>query len=238
MIKPNWPAAPNVHAFTTTRDIPGVSLAPFQHFNLAEHVTDNATHVAQNRDYLVKQFGLPDKPCWINQVHGNVVVMANHDNTTADACYTDRRNVVCVVQTADCLPILITNLQGTEIAAIHGGWRSLAANIIENTINCFQTPAAELLAWLGPAIGPCHFEVGSEVKTAFSQLDTGLTSAFAEKINQKYLANLYQIATSLLYNVGVSAVYGGECCTYCDADRFYSYRRDRVTGRMASIIWV
>jgi YfiH family protein len=235
-ILPNWPAPKNVHALQTNRD-GGVSYAPYDSFNLGRHVKDNPMYVAQNRQML-SQF-LPSEPVWLNQVHGiNVVDAAQTDCVpNADASYTNRKNVVCVTMTADCLPILVCDTAGTIVASIHAGWRSLCDGVIEATIAKLPAKPENLMAWLGPAIGPNAFEVGAEVRAQFMAKDAKSESAFKPK-GDKYLADIYQIATQCLNNLGVTQIYGGGECTYTDEKRFFSFRRDGATGRMASLIWM
>ena len=235
-IIPNWPAPKNVKALQTNRD-KGVSLAPYNSLNLGSHVGDNPIHVAQNRQML-NQF-LPSEPVWLNQVHGiNVVDAANTDCVPdADASFTTRKNVVCVTMTADCLPILVCDSAGTAVASIHAGWRSLCDGVIEATIAKMQTNSSDLMAWLGPAIGPNAFEVGAEVREQFMAKDAKAELAFKQH-NDKYLADIYQIATQRLNNLGITQIYGGGECTFTDEKRFFSFRRDGATGRMATLIWL
>ena len=236
LIIPNWPAPANIHALQTNRD-KGVSLAPYNSLNLGSHVGDNPMHVAQNRQLLSQH--LPSEPVWLNQVHGiNVVDAAQTDCVPdADASFTTRKNVVCVTMTADCLPILVCDTAGTTIASIHAGWRSLCDGVIEATIAKMQINSSDLLAWLGPAIGPNAFEVGAEVREQFIAKDAKAELAF-KKHGDKYLADIYQIATQRLNNLGVKQIYGGGECTFTDKDQFFSFRRDGVTGRMATLIWL
>ena len=235
-IIPNWPAPKNVHALQTNRE-GGVSLAPFTSLNLGSHVNDDPIHVAHNRQ-LLSQY-LPSEPVWLNQVHGvNVIDAANTTCLpSADASYTTRKNVVCVTMTADCLPILVCDTVGTLVASIHAGWRSLCDGVIEATIAKMQTNSSDLMAWLGPAIGPNTFEVGAEVRAQFVAKDAKAELAF-KKHGDKYLADIYQIATQRLNNLGVKQIYGGDRCTFTDKDQFFSFRRDGATGRMATLIWL
>lgn len=241
IIQPNWPAPANVHAFTTTRK-GGVSKPPYTHLNLATHVNDNEADVATNRALLYKQFSLPCEPVWLNQVHGIKVIRAGFYLTppTADASYTTQQNCVCAVLTADCLPLLICNQQGTQVAAIHAGWRGLAAGIIEQTLASFAQAKDELLVWLGPAISQQAFEVGNEVHEQFLAIDTQAEQAFILSARpHHWLADIYQLAKQRLQSIGIKAIYGGEYCTYQQPELFYSYRRDgALSGRMASLIWI
>ena len=240
-IIPNWRAPPNIKVLQTTRT-GGVSLAPYDSFNLGTHVKDNAMHVTQNRQML-SQF-LPSEPVWLNQVHGvNVVDAAIAScEPEADASFTAQKNVVCVTMTADCLPVLLCDQAGTRVAAVHAGWRSLCDGVIESTLLQLQTNQmvlnpADYMAWLGPAIGPNAFEVGAEVRAQFMQKDAQAENAFKPH-GDKYLGDLYQIAKQRLNRLGITKIYGGGMCTYTDEARFFSYRRDGDTGRMATLIWI
>jgi YfiH family protein len=241
LIKPNWPVPVNVQALQTTR-VGGVSAVPFNSFNLAAHVNDNALAVAQNRQLLTPY--LPSEPVWVNQVHGVEVIDAAKSpcSQNADGAFTTKKNVVCVTMTADCLPVLLCDQKGTVVAAAHAGWRGLCDGVIEETVKKMQVPAGEVLAWLGPAIGPTAFEVGNEVRDAFIRHDIKAEQAFVSLSADKLLCNLYLIAKQRLQTIGVTQVYGAsvneDFCTYTDAARFFSFRRDQVTGRMASLIWL
>jgi len=235
----DWPAPLNVKAYVTTR-FDGYSLAPYHGFNLATHVGDQQDKVNLNRQLLQTLLNLPNEPIWLNQVHGTTCLIINQHsalNATADAAYSDQAGTVCSVLTADCLPILLCNTQGNEIAAIHAGWRGLVAGVITHTVNCFKSPPNQLLAWLGPAIGPEAFEVGSEVRSQFIEVDKALAQAFIPSTEGRWLANLYQLATQLLANLGIHRVYGKPRCTFSNPELFFSYRREPVTGRQASLIW-
>jgi len=239
-ITPNWPAAAHVKALQTTRS-GGVSHAPYASLNLGAHVNDDPLAVAHNRQLLAPY--LPSAPVWINQVHGIEVIAAetSHSLQNADAAYTTTKNVVCVTMTADCLPVLLCDTRGTVVAAVHAGWRGLCDGVIEAAIDKMAVPASSILAWLGPAIGPHAFEVGADVRTQFIAHDAQAHHAF-KPLADKWLCDLYLLATQRLNNRGVTQLYGGgvnaEFCTYTDADRFYSFRRDNVTGRMATLIWL
>ena len=240
LIIPNWPAPANVKALQTTR-VGGISLAPYNSLNLGSHVKDDPLHVAHNRQ-LLSEF-LPSEPVWLNQVHGINVVDAAQTNCVpdADASFSTRKNVVCVTMTADCLPILICDTAGTLVTSIHAGWRGLCDGIIEATIAKLPAKPANLMAWLGPAIGSNAFEVGAEVRTQFIAQDGQSETAFKPH-GGKYLCNIYQIAAQRLNNCGLNQIYGGgidtDFCTFTQNDQFYSYRRDGVTGRMATLIWL
>ena len=240
LLRPDWPAPQKVQVASTIR-LGGVSAPPYDSLNLATHVGDDPQAVAANRTILQEQLQLPTEPVWLDQVHGAGVVSldgALTDIPKADASVTQIGGVVCVVQTADCLPVLFCSRQGTRVAAAHAGWRGLAAGVLEATVARLDTPAEDILAWLGPAIGPRAFEVGEEVHEAFVAVDPEQAQAFVETRPGHWRADLYQLARRRLHQAGVTAVYGGSCCTYEDAERFYSYRRDGVTGRMASLIWL
>ncbi len=233
----------NVHAFSTTR-IGGVSQAPYdsgngnEGFNLGDHVSDNPCSVALNRKILNQR--LPSPVNFLSQVHGVKLVDASglEANRIADGCFTAKKAVVCAVLTADCLPVLLSNASGTVVAAAHAGWRGLAAGILQETVKAMHESANdEIRAWLGPAIGSAQFEVGSDVLEAFSQLNA--THCFIpSKTGGKYLTDIYTLAKHALAQVGVFQVSGGEHCTFTEADKFYSYRRNGTTGRMASVIWM
>lgn len=239
-IIPNWPVPANVVALQTTR-LGGVSGAPYASLNLGAHVNDDPIAVAKNRQLLSPY--LPNEPVWVNQVHGIEVIDAAQSAClqNADASFTTKPNVVCVTMTADCLPVLLCDKAGTVVAAVHAGWRGLCDGVIEAAVNKLPVEHSEILAWLGPAIGPNAFEVGSEVRAQFIAKDAQATSAFQTNGN-KWLGDIYQIARQRLNYLGVTQIYGGsvneDFCTYTDATRFYSFRRDDVTGRMASLIWL
>ncbi|MEN6586737.1 MAG: peptidoglycan editing factor PgeF [Sulfuricella sp.] len=237
-IVPDWPAPANVHALVTTRG-GGASVAPYASLNLGDHVGDDPAAVAANRRML--QASLPAEPVWLKQVHGRGIAAANHATGVpeADGSVARKPGVVCAVLTADCLPVLLCDRAGTAVAAAHAGWRGLADGVVEAAVQAMAVEAGELLAWLGPAIGPRAFEVGGEVRQIFMEHDPAAELAFVPSANAgKWLADIYLLARQRLARIGVSAVYGGDYCTYSDAERFYSYRRDGVTGRMASLIWV
>ncbi len=235
-LQPDWPAPANIHAATTLRT-GGVSLDAYASLNPATHVDDNPQLVSQNRHIIKTLLNLPSEPVWLNQTHSNRVVKAIAMDTPqqADASYTDQSGVVCAVMTADCLPLLVCSNDGAEIAAIHAGWRGLLDGVIDNTIAAMQNK--DLLVWLGPAIGPDRFEVGDEVRTAYMAKSAEYATAFKQQSDTKWLANIYQLARINLAALGISKVYGGDFCTVTDEKQFYSYRRDQVTGRMATLIW-
>lgn len=239
-ITPDWPIPANIRAVCTTRH-GGVSAAPFDSLNLGDHVGDNPYAVARNRMIVGDSLQLPSEPLWLKQVHG-VDVCAMDVGTcypTGDASTAFRKGQVCVIMTADCLPVLFCDRAGTRVAAAHAGWRGLEAGVLERTLASLDCEPADLLVWLGPAIGPQAFEVGEEVRAAFMQHDPAAETAFQPSGNAgKWLADIYRLARQRLQAAGVSAVYGGDLCTYSDAERFFSYRRDGQTGRMASLIWM
>jgi len=247
VITPQWPAPANVAAAITLRT-GGCSREPFEHSNLALHVEDNPEDVLVNRESLVQSLELPAQPLWLEQCHGTDLAYAPEATGTprADGSYSDQTGVVCSVLTADCLPVLLCDRAGSQVAAVHAGWRGLCGGILRKTVTTFKQAPEQLLAYLGPAIGPQVFEVGGEVLQAF--LDNAqnrhhqqaIEAAFTLQRSKtdKYLADLYALARAELAASGVTRVYGGEYCTYSDPQRFYSYRREPVTGRNASLIWL
>ena len=236
-IVPDWPAPACVRALITTR-IGGDSVGPYASMNLGLRVGDDPGVVDANRR-LLKRF-LPAEPKWLNQVHGTTVVAAETivHPTEADASVATSRGCVSAIMVADCLPILFANHNGSVVAAAHAGWRGLAGGVIENTIQTLGTPPRDLLAYLGPAIGPSAFEVGDEVREAFVAVDQAAACAFRPHKPGKWLANLFALARQRLASAGVWNVYGGGQCTYSDPARFFSHRRDKVSGRMAALIWI
>ncbi|AGA90933.1 uncharacterized protein, YfiH family [Thioflavicoccus mobilis 8321] len=237
-IEPNWPAPRGVRALSTTRQ-GGISQGPYRSLNLAAHVGDDSAAVAHNRALLVAHAGLPAEPDWLRQVHGCAVATAGADGACveADAVVAERPGLVCAVLTADCLPVLLCDRAGERVAAVHAGWRGLADGVIEAAVSRMGGLSGTLLAWLGPAIGPDAFEVGAEVRERFIGADPAAQGAFRPRPQGKWLADLYRLARQRLARAGVSDVWGGEYCTYRDAGRFFSYRRDRTCGRMATLIW-
>ncbi len=239
-LQAEWPAPRNVHTASTLRT-GGISAPPFDTLNLGAHVGDAPDSVRTNRQRLREALGLPAEPCWLNQVHGAAVIEADQWSSppTADACIARSPGKVCVVMTADCLPVLLCSREGDRVAAAHAGWRGLAGGVLESTVSSLGLPGSELLAWLGPAIGPSAFEVGDEVRIAFTSKDAAAAQAFrASHRADHWLADLYLLARQELARLGVQAVYGGGWCTYRDEARFFSYRRDGQCGRMASLIWM
>lgn len=240
---PDWPAPTWIKALTTLRH-GGVSRPPYDGLNLADHVGDAKARVSANRSLLGQALQLPTEPVWLTQVHGTVVMDAAMAHSSklapveADASYTSATGIVCAVLTADCLPLLLCDRQGTRVAAVHAGWRGLAAGVVEATVRAMAVPAADVLVWLGPAIGPTAFEVGAEVRAAFMASDAEAEQAFVTTAPGRYRADLYGLARLRLKRLGIEAVYGGQWCSYSQPEAFYSYRREGVTGRMASLIWI
>ncbi len=242
LLIPDWPAPATVRAAVSTR-VGGVSRGAYAALNLGAHVGDEPQAVMENRRRLGDALGFNVSPQWLDQVHGCEVVHAVGDGQvrTADAAWCDVPGVACAVMTADCLPVLFCNQAGTAVAAAHAGWRGLAGGVLEATLGRFADAPEQLMAWLGPAIGPEHFEVGPEVRAAFlagpGQGDR-LEACFTAGQGDRWLADIYGLARERLRAAGVSSVYGGGFCTYSDRARFYSYRREAVTGRMASLVWL
>jgi len=239
LIRPDWPAPARVRAFATTRE-GGVSLGPYASLNLGDHVGDEPAAVAANRRLL--RAHLPAEPLWLRQVHGVTVADAGLSHVgppEADAAFARQPGQVCAVLTADCLPVLFCDTAGQVVAAAHAGWRGLLAGVLERTVSAIALPPRELLAWLGPAIGPAAFEVGDEVREAFVAEDALAGAAFRPAPAMgKWWADLPALARQRLRRCGLARVYGGDLCTHVDARRFFSYRRDRVTGRLGSFIWL
>lgn len=241
IIKANLGQVANVQGLMTTRQ-GGVSVAPYDSLNLGDHVGDDESAVKINRTLLVKELGLPQDPIFLNQTHSTKVLRLPYQegmDLNADAVYSDQANQVCLVMTADCLPVLFTNRQGNEVAAAHAGWRGLCDGILEETVKQFRVPKEDIIVWLGVAIGPKFFQVGKEVVEQFIAKDPQAKNAFTPDREQenKFMGNLYQIAKQRLNALGITEIYGGEHCTYSDKERFFSYRRDGKTGRLASLIW-
>ena len=260
---PEWPAPLTVRALSTLR-WGGVSARPYASLNLGDHVGDLTRAVAENRRRLVEAARLPAEPRWLTQVHGTAVadldavgdldaaadldavadfegpgpVAARGSIGPADACFTRRPHRVCAILTADCMPILLAAESGDLVAAVHAGWRGLADGVIETLVGALPAPPAKLMAWLGPAIGPQHFEVGAEVREALLRRDSGAGEAFTANARGRFMADLGQLARRRLETQGVRRIYGSGRCTFAEGDRFFSYRRDGVTGRQATMIWL
>lgn len=243
LLIPDWPAPVNVRAVSSKRS-GGYSAGAYQSFNLGDHVGDIPTDVERNRQLFSALAAMPKAPLWLQQVHGTAVArpdlvkLQNGQPVIADAAYSHHAQDICLVMTADCLPLLVCDKAGREVAAIHAGWRGLAAGVIEQTLRHFQAAPSDIMVWLGPAIGPQAFEVGAEVRAAFIAQAQSAEQAFSALANDKYLADIYLLARQRLAAIGVTAVYGGEHCTYLQSEDFFSYRRDGQTGRMASAIWL
>lgn len=239
VIIPGWPIPPQVRALTTNRR-GGVSVPPYASLNLAQHVGDVPEAVAENRRRLLAACHLPQAPRWLEQVHGTDIVdaAAVSSSCRADASFARRPGVVCAVLTADCLPVLFCHREGTAVAVAHAGWRGLASGVLEATVRALDQPPEQLLSWLGPAIGPHAFEVGEEVRQVFLGRYRGCEEAFRPAPAGHWRADLYTLARYILAASGVGEVYGGDRCTFEEPEHFFSYRRDRTTGRMATIIWI
>lgn len=235
--RPEWPAPKNVRALQTTRQ-GGVSAVPYDSLNLGSHVGDAPLAVARNR--MLLNTLLPSEPVWLEQVHGTVVANADMASCLpqADACIARHRESVCVVMTADCLPVLLCDQQGSVVGAAHAGWKGLAAGVIEATVRAMDVAPQHLMAWLGPAISQDAFEVGAEVRAAFVGMDPQAASAFVPGQNGKWFADIYALARLRLNALGITQIYGGGYCTYREREKFFSYRRDGVTGRMGTFIWL
>jgi len=248
VLSADWPAPSRIRAFTTLRTGPGVSLPPYDRFNLGLRCGDNPLHAEENRRLLAREYSLPADPVWLNQVHGTTVAVmsppslavqaARFDAEGADASTTSAVGLPLAILTADCLPVTFCNSAGTEIAAAHAGWRGLVSGVLEATIAAMQSAPAELMAWLGPAAGPDAYEVGAEVRDAFIACAGEAEVAFAATRPGHWRVNLYQLARQRLTASGVTKVFGGGLCTITDSQRFYSHRRDQRTGRLATVIYI
>jgi len=237
---PDWPASTPVRALATTR-VGGYSQVPYKGLNLGLGIGDEDAAVHANRDLLRAAAELPAPPLWLRQVHGNRVVHAASGvarAARADACVARAAHQVCAVLTADCLPILLCDLRGTRIGAAHAGWRGLAAGVLEATVAALATRPADLLAWIGPGIGRDAYEVGNELRQTFLAQHSGDRIAFTKNDRGRWQCDLALLARRRLMRIGVPVVRGGAWCTVSDPERFYSYRRDGVTGRMATLIWI
>jgi YfiH family protein len=236
-IIPDWPAPANVKSLQTTR-VGGFSSTPYDSLNLGDHVGDAPMSVARNR--MLLNTLLPSEPVWLNQMHGTVVANADMASCLpqADACIARHSDAVCVVMTADCLPVLLCDTQGSVVGVAHAGWKGLAAGVIEAAVQAMEAVPQDLLAWLGPAISQQAFELGDEVRALFADADPHAAAAFIPGQPGKWLADIYALARLRLNLLGVTQIYGGNYCTYSDAGRFFSYRRDGATGRMGTFIWL
>lgn len=239
-IQPTWQVPAHIHAFTTTRH-GGVSEAPYDSLNLGDHVQDDLAYVVANRALLAKEAQFPTAPIYLTQTHSTRVIRLPYqgDNLEADAAYTDQPNQVCLVMTADCLPAIFCSQDGKEVAAAHAGWRGLCDGVLEATVAEFACKPSEISVWLGPAIGPTAFQVGQEVIDQFCAFDPQAAEAFVadQTTEGKFLGDLYQIARQRLNKLGITDISGGDYCTYTDSEHFFSFRRDNLTGRMATVIW-
>ncbi|MCD6055947.1 MAG: hypothetical protein K0R12_909 [Gammaproteobacteria bacterium] len=241
----HWPAPPTVRALTTLR-YEGHSKEPYAAFNLGLHVGDEAAAVLANRELLQTALSLQNPPQWLNQIHGCDIIALTRETSpqsatpAADGAYTQLPHVVCAILTADCLPVLLCNKAGTLVCALHVGWRGLVAGIIETALSQLPVNPAELLAWLGPAIGFNAFEIGEEVKTFLAKHKTAPKAAFAINHNGRWCADLNTLTIARLKACGMNEIncFRSNECTYANPDRFYSYRRDGQTGRHATLIWL
>jgi polyphenol oxidase len=237
-IEPDWPAPPGVRLVSTLRT-GGVSEDRYSSLNLGDHVGDDASRVSENRRLLRASARLPREPSWLKQVHGIAVAhLDEHTNAqAADASVTRQVGRVCAILTADCLPVMLAARSGEAVGAVHAGWRGLAAGVIESAIECLALPGEQLQAWLGPSIGPEHFEVGAEVRDSFVFADATAESAFSPNARGRFQADLRALARQRLERLGIRLIYGGGECNYADSKRFFSHRRDGQTGRQATLIW-
>jgi YfiH family protein len=236
-ITPDWPTPPNVRSLFTTRT-GGLSRGTYTSLNLGDHVGDDPSTVNQNRSLL--QAILPSEPRWLKQVHGIRAVRADDYDCEvgSDAAFSESPGTVCAVLTADCLPVFLCDTDGLRVGIAHAGWRGLSAGVIECAIKAMGGEGSRIMAWLGPAIGPNHFEVGEEVLESFIGQDRDCSPAFTACGPGKWTADIFQLARNRLINSGVTSIYGGGICTFSDPTRFFSYRRDGTTGRMAGLIWL
>lgn len=236
-IIPDWPVPKNVRSLQTTR-VGGISSTPYDSFNLGDHVGDAPLAVERNR--ILLNTLLPSEPVWLEQVHGTNVVNADMADCLpqADACIARHRAAVCVVMTADCLPILLCDTRGSVVGAAHAGWKGLAAGVVEATVREMDVAPQDLMAWLGPAISQQVFEVGEEVRALFVDANRQAAAAFIPGQHGKWLADIYMLAHLRLNALGITQIYGGNYCTYRESEKFFSYRRNGVTGRMGTFIWL
>ena len=242
-IRPSWPTPQRVRARVTTRDLPGHSRAPFDRFNLGARSGDDAEAVARNRQALQTMAGFAHPPHWLDQVHGIDVVHIRSkapltQEPKADAAVTSIEGAVLAVLTADCLPVFFAARDGSEVAVAHAGWRGLAHGVLEATVAALRTAPVQVIAWLGPAAGPARYEIGEEVRAAFVDHDTEAATCFISTRPGHWLIDLHALARRRLNAAGVTDIHGGTFCTIGESSRFYSYRRDGTTGRMASLIWI
>ncbi len=245
LLIPTWPAPKNVRAYTSLR-YPGNSMGQYAAFNMAMHVGDTSHDVLINRADFMSYAQLPQEPKWLHQTHSDIAWSAEMISTErppiGDASFTSQKDTVCVVMTADCLPILVSNNKGTEVAAIHAGWQGLAKGVVESTLSQLNSAAESLLIWIGPSIQQSYYEVGEDVYAEFARCHSGaeMRAAFLTQKHQKWLANVPLLAVQRLVRCGVllKNIYLSNECTYANPDKYYSYRRDGMTGRMASAIFI
>lgn len=241
LLRPDWQVAPVVHAAMTLR-MGGVSRAPYDSLNLGTHVGDDPASVAENRRRVREWLQLPAEPAWLEQVHGISVACLDEapstDTLRADAAVTRMPGRVCVIQVADCMPVLFAAEDGSVVGAAHAGWRGLASGVLETTVEAMGTDPAGLHAWLGPAISQAHFEVGDEVRAAFVEKAASAAAAFRQNERGRWQCDLYALARQRLTALGVRHVSGGTWCTYADEQKFFSFRRDGRCGRMAALVWL
>ncbi len=237
-IVPDWPAPDNVGAASTER-AGGVSEGAYADLNLGSHVGDDAQAVTRNRNIVISALKLPEEPSWLEQVHGTDIVDLDTTSTlTADGAVTATPGKICVILTADCLPVLLTNTAGDRVGAAHAGWRGLAKGVLPAAVTAMGGDPSNLVAWLGPAIGPGAYEVGGDVRDEFIAADTAAKDYFEPNANGRWQADLYGLALLGLAAAGVDAIYGGGFCTATESDRFFSHRREAPCGRMATLIWL
>lgn len=243
LIRPEWPTPDGIHAAFTLRQ-GGVSEAPFDTLNVGTHVGDRPEAVAENRARIGRALELPAAPAWLEQVHGIDVLNLDHVHSSlrADASFTRRPDRVCAIQVADCMPVLFAACDGSAVAAAHAGWRGLAGGVLEATVKALDIPPQNLIAWLGPAIGPTRFEVGDEVREAFLSQSRAQTSvaadAFESNERGRWWCDLHALGRLRLSALGIRSIHAGDWCTHTDAGRFFSYRRDGQCGRMTALIWL
>lgn len=242
LIRPDWPAPPGVRAAFTLRT-GGVSAAPYDSLNMGASIGDTPDAVTENRRRVREALRLPGEPVWLAQVHGTDVVALGADSASADMPEGDASvawvpGLVCAIRVADCMPVLFAAQDGGAVGAAHAGWRGLAGGVLEATVERMGVPASRLIAWMGPAIGQANFEVGDDVRLAFTGTDPDAVSAFLPNARGRWQCDLYALARRRLAAMGVSGVYGGGWCTFADTARFFSYRRSSQCGRMAALIWM
>lgn len=237
---PEWPAPARVRALATERS-GGVGDGRYATLNLATHVGDAPAVVAANRARLRAEAALPSEPRWLEQVHGSTVLDLDREGSAlppADGAVTGRAGVVCAVLTADCLPVLLCDRAGRRVGAAHAGWRGLLRGVLPAAVAALDSEPGDVLAWLGPAIGPAAFEVGADVRDAYVAADASAASHFAPNARGRWQADLYGLARASLAGAGVHAVFGGGFCTFAERARFFSHRREAPCGRMATLIWL